>query len=361
MNDLSAERSLRNGPHETVHGSSDGPTMAPRSFPSADEQDLDLAKLFGLLWRRKWVILLSSLVFASLAAYWAYSQTPFFTASTSVYYSQSRNQVVDIESVVTSGPVTTTFLTSELKIIRSQQLLNRVVEEYGLDQDPEFNYALRPPQTSMIGSVIGWARETASSIISPSDALKTIRGQQDLPPDLPGAEGQEIGTLSRERLRIISTFQRAVTVRIEDRSFVIRISVKTQNPTKSARLANAVARHYIVDQLEAKYQATARASDWLSERVVDLRERVETAETKVEHFRSETGIASEDASSELVLEVSALESRLEAAQGDLDRAQGDLATLRRVMDEGDFASALPLINRPSAVDTLRAFQAAAET
>jgi len=40
---------------------------------------------------------------------------------------------------------------------------------------------------------------------------------------------------------------------------------------RAAQVANAIADSYIVDQLEAKYQTTKRASGWLQDRIAELR------------------------------------------------------------------------------------------
>jgi hypothetical protein len=54
-------------------------------------------------------------------------------------------------------------------------------------------------------------------------------------------------------------------------TYVIDIGFTSHDPDKSARLVNALADAYIDDQLDAKFQATRRASIWLQERISELR------------------------------------------------------------------------------------------
>jgi succinoglycan biosynthesis transport protein ExoP len=59
---------------------------------------------------------------------------------------------------------------------------------------------------------------------------------------------------------------------------------------KSARIANAIADAYIVDQLEAKYQSTRRASVWLQDRIKELRTQATAAQRAVVGFKEKNNI-----------------------------------------------------------------------
>ena len=62
---------------------------------------------------------------------------------------------------------------------------------------------------------------------------------------------------------------------------------ESENPRAAAVLANTIADLYIVDQLEAKFEATKRASEWLNERLADLSKKVRDSENAVELYRSQ--------------------------------------------------------------------------
>ena len=59
------------------------------------------------------------------------------------------------------------------------------------------------------------------------------------------------------------------------------------NKEQAAKIANAVTDAYIFDQLNAKYQANRRSSDWLQERLQALREQAAAAERAVIEFKVE--------------------------------------------------------------------------
>ena len=71
---------------------------------------------------------------------------------------------------------------------------------------------------------------------------------------------------------------------------MVEISFRSFNADRAAQVANAVADAYIVDQLEAKYQATRRASIWLQDRIKELREQATTAQLAVVDFKTKNNI-----------------------------------------------------------------------
>jgi succinoglycan biosynthesis transport protein ExoP len=73
---------------------------------------------------------------------------------------------------------------------------------------------------------------------------------------------------------------------------LLRIDFRGNNPEHAAKIANAMVDAYVFDQLNAKYQATRRAGDWLQERLQTLREQASTAERAVIEFKAKNNIVS---------------------------------------------------------------------
>ena len=60
-------------------------------------------------------------------------------------------------------------------------------------------------------------------------------------------------------------------------SYVFRITATTKDPKTSARMANTLAELYIAEQLDTKFLATEKATDWLTSRVIQLKIELEGA------------------------------------------------------------------------------------
>ena len=81
-------------------------------------------------------------------------------------------------------------------------------------------------------------------------------------------------------------------IRRVGQSYLLRIDFRGNNAEQAAKIANAMVDAYVFDQLNAKYQATRRAGDWLQERLQTLREQASTAERAVIEFKAKNNIVS---------------------------------------------------------------------
>ena len=74
---------------------------------------------------------------------------------------------------------------------------------------------------------------------------------------------------------------------------------------------------YIVDQLEARFEATEKANAWLSEQLGDLEAKVRESERAVEIFREDKGLSEVSGGGLLDRQLSELNSQLIVAQAEL--------------------------------------------
>ena len=78
-------------------------------------------------------------------------------------------------------------------------------------------------------------------------------------------------------LHSVEALKGAVSVARAGQGFVLSISVTSADPARAARLANAVADAFLVDKLDTRFDAAKRASQWLSDRLVELRNQLREA------------------------------------------------------------------------------------
>src|SRR5262249_23785692 len=73
-------------------------------------------------------------------------------------------------------------------------------------------------------------------------------------------------------------------------SYMVQIKFQSHDREQAPKIANAMIDAYIFDQLNAKYQASRRAGDWLQERLQSLREQAAAAERAVIEFKAKNNI-----------------------------------------------------------------------
>ena len=119
-----------------------------------------------------------------------------------------------------------------------------------------------------------------------------------------------------------------VTAKRVGLTYVIEVGFQSKSPGGAAKIANAVVEAYIRDQLDAKFQATGRATAWLGDRIAELKEQSAIADRAVEDFKQKNNMISADGrlvneqkvgelSSQLVL----AKKRTAEAQARFDRIQ----------------------------------------
>ncbi|MGE5512456.1 MAG: GumC family protein [Bacteroidota bacterium] len=95
-------------------------------------------------------------------------------------------------------------------------------------------------------------------------------------------EGIEAGRLRAA----VDAFQRGLEIRRKGVSYVIEVGYSASNPQRAALLANATADAFIEDQLGARAQAARRGSQWLEERIEEIRQLMNGAALKVQEFKA---------------------------------------------------------------------------
>ncbi len=114
-------------------------------------------------------------------------------------------------------------------------------------------------------------------------------------------------------------------------SNVINISFSSLNPKTAALLANEIPEAYIVDQLEAKFEATEKANSWLTEQLAELEVKVVESERAVEIYRDQYGLADTSGSSLADAQLSELNSQLIVARASLAEVEARHEQLTRLL------------------------------
>jgi polysaccharide biosynthesis transport protein len=144
------------------------------------------------------------------------------------------------------------------------------------------------------------------------------------------------------------------------RSRVIRIAFTSRNPRTAAAVANQLADFYIVSQLDAKFEATQQANEWLSGRLAKLREAVDQAERAVEEFRQKTGLIQGKDSTRKTQEISELNAQLVVERTKRAETEARLLQVERLLNGPGGVQAVSKVLQSALIQSLREQQAEVE-
>lgn len=279
-----------------------------RPYATATEAGPDQARSLLLLrdfLRREWRLITFVMV-ASLAlgAIYVGIAPRKFTAQADMFIDTKGITSPQSENSQEHHSADDSVVESEIETTRSEKVGKAVIGQLHLIDDPEFV-------------------SSGAAITSRLARLLRLTKASEEKPSSVELERRALGVL-KDNLRITRL----------GRSYVEQIAYTSLDPDKAARIANAVAEAYIEYRLQAKYEATRRASIWLEQRISELRQQASTAYKAVQDFKAENGIiigvegklASE-------VELDQLGVALAKARADTSQARAKLERIQRILEQ----------------------------
>jgi uncharacterized protein involved in exopolysaccharide biosynthesis/Mrp family chromosome partitioning ATPase len=267
---------------------------------------IDVRKIWSVLWRGKITILLSMMIAVGLAAAFVLLVPHKYTATTQILIDPMDLRGAaqsDISPTIPQSDAAVLQVESQARVIASDNVLRRVVDSEGLDHDPEFMH---------------------------------------------GAMAQQYGSLAA-----LNELQKHVQVKRSERTYVVDVSVTSEDPAKAARLANAIAQTYLTEQTEVRSNAARQISQALTGRLKELQTRVRDAEQKVEAYKASHNIVG--ANGELVNEqqLTGLNAQLSLARARTSEAKARLDQVESVLHSKTPIGAFPEAVQSQTITMLR--------
>ncbi len=167
--------------------------------------------------------------------------------------------VREVDQVVGALPTEDAAILSEIEILKSPQVLNRVVEDLQLSKHPEFNPPAQEDETlPLVERVTAYGRDLAGRIW-----------------------GND---------QIIARIHRKLDVAIVGRSRVIQVRFTSKEPQLSRDVVDGIVRRYMETRQQMDRDLSTSAISWLQDRITTLRKEVAEADQKVEAARVKGGL-----------------------------------------------------------------------
>lgn len=236
-----------------------------------DRDETDVRGLMQILGDNYRKIALSTFLSLLLSLAYLATATPAYTTSASLFIDPRTRKVVTEDIIPGGFGSDLALVESQLAILTSDAVLNRVVEKLNLANDPE--YAPSPSK--------GFLSKLKSYIIPKAE--------------LGDPASTAVGSLAR-----------SIKAKRAQKTYIVDLDVTASSPVKAARVAEAVVEAYLADQAAAKSAEAKRANALIDSRLSELREQVRLADTRVDDFKkankiltSEGGVVNEQQLSRL--------------------------------------------------------------
>ncbi len=307
---------------DTLHRLSEKHSQAGRRQAQGDPEVIDIREMLGVLRRRFPVIVGCVVVITALAAVYVSQLVPRYSAEAWVML-DTRHVRLGLEDMMSGLEVDGAVVQSEMDLLRSYPLSEKVARELRLEREPEFNPSLRP---------VGFGDYLRHPLDFAMSGLRRLLFGRPL--HAPIATADENDPYSA----IASSLMGHVSVSTNGRSYLLRIHAQAESADLAAKIANAYANTYLLNQLELKYDAVRRTSAWLNEHLTELRDKLRDSENAVQLFKEQHNITETRGSTVTAQQLTELNAQLAVAAGDRAQKEASLKAVQEQVKQGGAGS-----------------------
>ena len=268
----------------------------PRSIPPAEasnerpnELDLDIHGILRAIVRRRMWIYVCTGSMVALAALACLFMTPQYKAESKLEILKQDTSGLSLNSAGASPDASSdpldfnVTLQTQLGVLKSDVLAWQVMKE--LKQVDAKDFSSNPP----------------------SDTARPA--QQPTEDDYP--------TPDKRASRALTRFKSSLKVKTIPGTRLISVSYMHPDPQMAARIVNQLVSDFVEYNFQVRYNATAKATEWLGRQLVDLKSQVEKSQERAVQLQKESGIFGQDESHNIVL------TRLEQLNNEVTSAEAD--------------------------------------
>lgn len=258
----------------------------PRTLEYAREGNAETLRAYlGVVSRRRWTILSALLAVFLVVLAVTLKEKPLYEARTLVEVEQEDPNITTVQNLFQIENTSDDYLETQYKILQSDSLARDVIKRLRLDQISEFN---------------------------PGKAISVMR------------DGKRVGALptdSGREQKVLQRFEERLSVTPIQRSRLVRVTFDAYEPQLAAKILNTLTDSYIEQNFQNHWEATQRASTWLTGQIGELKTKLETSEDALQQYAQANDLLYLENNTGTTENI--VDERLRQLQDELTQAQAD--------------------------------------
>ena len=276
---------------------------------------LDLRSYGRILRKRLPSILVVFFILFTVILIATLKQRPVYRAQALLEIQKENPDIPTIKELYELDAVSDAYLRTQYSILASESLARRAIDQLRLETLREFNsrkwWQLWP--------------ETRKPSTTQTFAVGPV----------PQVRDRELSE------RVLERFLDRLTIDPVNRSRLVAVRFDSHDPELAARVVNTLAADYVDQSLEARWQATQKAAEWLSQQLVGVKAKLEKSEDALQGYARHNGLVFLETDKGASQNVA--NERLQQLQEQLTKAQSERyekEALYRLVQTGE-SGALP--------------------
>jgi len=285
----------------------------PDSYEILDPQEApDFRGYARILRKRLPTVLIVFFILFSIALIATLKQEPVYRARVLLEIQKENPDIPTIQELYELDSVSDAYLRSQYTILGSESLARSVIDQLRLDTLAEFN---APEWWS-------WSR----------GEKRNVQASQVLAAG-PARADREVYQ------RVLQRFEDRLKIDPINRSRLVSIQFDSRDAGLAARVANSLAENYVDQNLQARWTATQRAADWLSQQLSGVKARLEKSEERLQDYARRNNLVFLETDKQPSRNVE--NDQVQQLQEELTKAEAqryEKEALYRVIEAGDYES-----------------------
>ncbi|KQT61793.1 hypothetical protein ASG54_23235 [Aureimonas sp. Leaf460] len=290
---------------------------------------VDLDHIFAMVRRQLWVVLVGLVIGAMVGVAYLLSAVPLYTATSDILIDKGQSKIVDELASASGVFQDEAEMLSQVELLKSDQIADGVEKRLSLSENAVF----------MAGN--------------PSVLRSAILGIKSLVALVTGDDALDLDEEATTREEAKALLQKNLTVERVGQTYVLRLGYTSVDPELAARITAAYGEAYLDDQLQAKYEATRRASGWLQDRIAELKEQSYNADLAVQQFRNDNGLIASGEQLVSQQQLNQINSQLIESQAQTSESKARLDQINAIIATGRTDSVVGDALSSQTINTLR--------
>ncbi|WP_195723047.1 GumC family protein [Vibrio alginolyticus] len=259
--------------------------------------------------KKNWLSIAAfTLLFSLTCTWYIYSKASRYQATATLLIQEEQKSALSIEEVYGVDTTKKEYFQTQIAILKSNHIADKVIRELNLTQLPEFT--------------------SSGGLNKKIDQIKSIPFVQDLLNVAPSPK--ETAQFSESYYQALQAFRSKLDIEPVRNTQLVRIRFRSTDPKLATTIANAVGQAYIDANFEAKLVVTQNAATWLTNNSQKLEERLRNSEQALQEFLLKEGLIDINGIDEIYAnELEELTRKLNIAVNKRIEAQTLIQLLRR--------------------------------
>lgn len=240
------------------------------------KKEANLLDYWRILLKRKWVIVSVTAVLLAVSGVVTFTATPLYQATATLLIDDPGSSMLTIQDLLNTGSGSSdwmgTYFNTQLKILQSRQMAERVAKKMNLAARPELSQP-----AGETGSLLGMVKTVVS--------LRWLKGRPDPGPETkPPDRADDPSALYAGFILDDLGVEPVVDTRL------VSLSFTSPHPRLAVDVVNTVAEEFIAYSIEMRYEATEQTTTFLTEQIARYREDLAAKQRELTKYTDQKNI-----------------------------------------------------------------------